>query len=75
MPTVIDFQKGIRMFPLRRKAAVEAHRQALTKRLKNLALFYLTKVKTSRNNHKASFTEIIKNLIQQKKADKVKEMS
>jgi len=57
LPTVIDFQEGTRMFPLRRKAEVEAHRHALTRRLKNLALFYLTKVKASRN--KASFTQII----------------
>ena len=61
------------MFPLRRKAEVEEHRHRLTRRLKNLALFYLTKVKMSRN--KASFTQIIKNLIQQKKEDKLKEKS
>ena len=69
----MDFEAGTHMFPLRRKIEVEEKRARLTKVVKNLALNYLVKIKASRN--KASFNQIIHDLIQKKKADKIKEKS
>ena len=66
-PYIIDYIMGRKVLRTKRSVYLEERRSALTCRLKNLILLFLTRVKSKKN--KASFKEVLTGIIEKKKED------
>jgi hypothetical protein len=61
IPYIVDYIMGNSVVTTRRGQAMEDKRALLTGKLKNLVLYFLTKVKQSKKG--TSFKEVISNII------------
>ena len=65
IPYTVDYIIGTSVVMTRRKPALEEKRGHLTCKLKNIVLYHLAKVKATKS--KATFKEVISNVINEKK--------
>lgn len=66
-PYIIDYIMGRKVLRTKRSIALEEKRSALTCRLKNLILLFLSRVKAKKS--KASFKEVLSGIIEKKKEE------
>jgi hypothetical protein len=71
IPYIVDYIMGNSVVTTKRGAAVEEKRSILTSKIKNLVLYFLTKVKKEKK--RSSFKEVISNIILQKKNEMKRE--